>query len=101
MCQSPVILAQVSTVPRSLTALQGKPPVCFTGSFKEGGWYDETSMAQTMARHNGSDHIVIAINRNDLTRALDNLVYCSTNRAWEWAHWFSIAWPNVWRKLTR
>jgi len=53
----------------------GAPPVCFTGSFTEGGWYDETSMARKMAHHNGSEHISVSIDSSDLPRVLDNLIH--------------------------
>ena len=52
----------------------GEPPVCFTGSFDEGDWYDETSMAAEMARHNGSEHVAVSINSNDLPRVMDDLI---------------------------
>jgi len=52
----------------------GLPPVCYTGSFTEGGWYDETSVAKKMALHNGSDHVSVSIDHNNLTNVLDDLV---------------------------
>ncbi len=52
----------------------GDAPVCFTGSFKEGGWYDETSMAAEMARYNGSEHIAISIGSDVLPRVMDKLI---------------------------
>jgi asparagine synthase (glutamine-hydrolysing) len=52
----------------------GSPPVCFTGSFPEGGWYDETSMARTMAKRSGSEHVSVSIDSSDLPRVLDNLI---------------------------
>lgn len=55
-------------------AVIGQPPVCFTGRFTEGGWYDETSMAAEMARHNGSEHIAVSISSGDLSRVMDDLI---------------------------
>lgn len=52
----------------------GQPPVSFTGSFEEGGWYDETSMAAEMARHNGSEHVAVSIGSDDLPRVMDRLI---------------------------
>ena len=52
----------------------GSPPVCFTGSFAEGGWYDETSMARQMALHNKSEHVAVVIQSGDLPRVMDGLI---------------------------
>jgi len=53
----------------------GLPPVCFTGSFVEGGWYDETSTAEKMALHNKSEHISVCIDSHDLPRIMDKLMF--------------------------
>lgn len=53
----------------------GEPPVSFTGTFAEGGWYDETSMAKKMAQHNGSEHISAHISADDVPRMFDKLIY--------------------------
>ncbi len=52
----------------------GLPPISFTGKFKEGGWYDETSMARVLASHNGSEHVAVSINSDDLSRVMDKLI---------------------------
>lgn len=52
----------------------GQPPVCFTGTFEEGGWYDETTIAREMADHNKSQHVPVKITAYDLPRVMDTLV---------------------------
>ena len=56
-------------------AQTGAPPTSFTGSFTEGGWYDETGMARTMAQHNGSEHVSVSVDSSDLRRVLDDLIH--------------------------
>ena len=53
----------------------GDPPACFTGSFKDGGWYDEASIAKQMADRNGSRHVTVNITSDDLPRVMDQLIY--------------------------
>ncbi len=55
-------------------ATHSDPPVCFTGHFSEGGWYDETTTAASMAAHNGSSHVRVAIVPSDLPRIMDQLI---------------------------
>jgi asparagine synthase (glutamine-hydrolysing) len=55
-------------------AQQDTPPVCFTGHFHEGGWYDEASIAAEIANRNASEHHPILIKPEDLPRVLDKLI---------------------------
>lgn len=56
-------------------SLLGEPPVSFTGTFSEGGWYDETSMAGVLASDNGSQHVPVLIGPEDVPRVFDKLIY--------------------------
>ena len=52
----------------------GKPPDSFTGTFQEGEWYNETSLAEKLAKDNGSKFNIANINDNDLPEVMDNLI---------------------------
>lgn len=52
----------------------GTPPVSFTGTFAEGGWYDETTMASSLASLNGSEHRSVQICYKDVPRIFDRLM---------------------------
>lgn len=50
------------------------PPDSFTGTFLEGGWYDETSTASKIARHNGSVFNIVNIVPENLPEMMDHLI---------------------------
>lgn len=56
-------------------SVYGPPPVCFTGNFNDGDWYDEASLAAKIAMHNRSKHVIVDIGYSDLPRVLDKLIY--------------------------
>ena len=47
----------------------------FTGSFNEGGWFDETEGAQAVAASIGANHTEVRIGFEDLERHFDDLIY--------------------------
>lgn len=52
-----------------------RPISTFTGSFHEGGWFDETEGAQAVAKSIGASHTEVRINFEDLERHFDDLIY--------------------------
>ena len=50
------------------------PPDSFTGTFQEGGWYDETSTASKIAKYNGSAFNVVNIVPENLPEMMDHLI---------------------------
>ena len=50
------------------------PPDSFTGTFQEGGWYDETSTASKIAKYNGSVFNVVNIVPENLPEMMDHLI---------------------------
>ena len=50
------------------------PPDSFTGTFLEGGWYDETSTASKIARYNGSVFNIVNIVPENLPKMMDHLI---------------------------
>ena len=50
------------------------PPDSFTGTFQEGGWYDETSTASKIAKYNGSAFNAVNIVPENLPEMMDHLI---------------------------
>jgi asparagine synthase (glutamine-hydrolysing) len=50
------------------------PPDSFTGTFQEGGWYDETSTASKIAKYNGSAFNAVNIVPENLPEMMDHLM---------------------------
>lgn len=50
------------------------PPDSFTGTFQEGGWYDETSTASKIAKYNGSAFNAVNIVPENLSEMMDHLI---------------------------
>ena len=50
------------------------PPDSFTGTFQEGGWYDETSTASKIAKYNGSAFNAVNIVPENLPGMMDHLM---------------------------
>lgn len=50
------------------------PPDSFTGTFEEGGWYDETSTASKIAKYNGSAFNAVNIVPENLPEMMDHLM---------------------------
>lgn len=50
------------------------PPHAYTGTFAEGGWYDETSSARLVASHIGAPMTEVVIGADDFAAELDNVV---------------------------
>jgi asparagine synthase (glutamine-hydrolysing) len=59
----------------TLASQNGHAKVCFTGSFKEGGWYSEVETASSIISQNQLEHRVVEIKASDVPRVLDKLVY--------------------------
>jgi asparagine synthase (glutamine-hydrolysing) len=55
-------------------SINGKAPDSFTGTFQEGGWYDETSTASKIARYNGSAFNAVNIFPENLPEMMDHLI---------------------------
>jgi len=55
-------------------SINGKAPDSFTGTFQEGGWYDETSTASKIARYNGSAFNAVNIVPENLPEMMDHLI---------------------------
>jgi len=55
-------------------SINGKAPDSFTGTFQEGGWYDETSTASKIARYNGSVFNAVNIVPENLPEMMDHLI---------------------------
>jgi asparagine synthase (glutamine-hydrolysing) len=55
-------------------SVNGKAPDSFTGTFQEGGWYDETSTASKIAKHYGSIFNAVNIIPENLPEVMDNLI---------------------------
>lgn len=57
-------------------AAQAEPGLqAFTGRFSAGGWYDEASGAELVARHCQARHTVVDIGPQDFSAHLDDLAY--------------------------
>lgn len=50
------------------------PPACFTGTFSDGGWYDESTFASKLAKGFGSEHTKVVIRSDDVPIYLDTLI---------------------------
>ena len=55
-------------------SINGKAPDSFTGTFQEGGWYDETSTASKIAKHNRSKFNAVNIIPDNLPDMMDDLI---------------------------
>lgn len=51
------------------------PPKAFTGYFREGGWYDETSGARLVGKHIGVDVDAVPIDAEAVSAAFDDFVF--------------------------
>lgn len=63
-----------SSVTARVSSLSTKP-ICYTGVFSAGGWYDEGTIAEEIADNYCAEHIKVLINPHDLPRVIDKLVY--------------------------
>lgn len=61
-------------VASSASAMLAEPPTAYTGTFSEGGWYDEMSGARRIAEHIGAPINSVTIGPQDLADNLDPLV---------------------------
>lgn len=51
------------------------PLATFTGSFREGGWYDEVSGARLTAGHIGAENTAVAVGPDDMRAHFDDMVH--------------------------
>jgi asparagine synthase (glutamine-hydrolysing) len=55
-------------------SLAPQPPTAYTGTFGEGGWYDELSGARLAAGHIGAPIVPVMIGADDMIRHFDDLI---------------------------
>ncbi len=65
---SSIVATQASLIKRS-------PLTSYTGHFSTGGWYDESSVARSVAKNNGSEHVLVSIDANDFRNKFDDLIF--------------------------
>ena len=64
-----------TTVAHFASRHMDRPLSTFTGTFNEGGWFDESSGARSMAESIGANHAEVLIGHKDMEQHFDDLIY--------------------------